>query len=119
LWPSGDFGDTQFSTLYPMNPQRRIKDGTLPLTNSVTYWASSASSFHPGGVNTAMLDGSVRFLKDTIDCWSIDPATILPIGLSQGGSPVLYSWDHKVLRFGVYQRLATRNFDDVVSDSDY
>ncbi len=25
------------------------------------------SSFHPGGVNAAMLDGSVRFIRDTID----------------------------------------------------
>jgi prepilin-type processing-associated H-X9-DG protein len=25
-----------------------------------------ASSFHPGGVNVGMLDGSVRFVKDSI-----------------------------------------------------
>jgi prepilin-type N-terminal cleavage/methylation domain-containing protein/prepilin-type processing-associated H-X9-DG protein len=118
LWPSGDFGDTQFSTLYPINPQKRVKDGSLPLTNTSLYWATSASSFHPGGVNCAMLDGSVRFLKDTIDCWAIDPATNLPIGLSQGGDPVLYSWGPD-LRFGVYQRLATRHYGDVVGASDY
>jgi prepilin-type processing-associated H-X9-DG protein len=72
---------------------------------------------HPGGANFAMLDGSVRFIKDTIDCWSIDPATNLPFGLSQGGSPVLYSCGPD-LRWGVYQKLATRNFGEVVSDSD-
>ena len=74
-----------------MNPQRTIKDGSLPFTDSL-YWTSSASSLHPGGANFAMLDGSVRFIKDTINCWSIDPATNLPPGLSQGGDPVLYSW---------------------------
>jgi prepilin-type N-terminal cleavage/methylation domain-containing protein/prepilin-type processing-associated H-X9-DG protein len=116
-WADGDIGDTNFSALYPINPQKKIQDGSLPFTDSL-YWASSASSLHPGGANFAMLDGSVRFLKDTIDCWPIDPATNLPPGLSQGGDPVLYSWGLD-LRFGVYQKLATRNFDDLISDSDY
>jgi prepilin-type processing-associated H-X9-DG protein len=117
-WADGDIGDTLFSTLYPTNPQRRVQDGSLPFTDSL-YWASSASSLHPGGANFAMLDGSVRFIKDSIDCWSIDPVTQLPPGLSQGGNPVLYSWDRNVLRWGVYQELATRNFEDLVSDGDW
>ena len=100
-----------------MNPQRRVKDGSLPFTESL-YWTSSASSLHPGGANFAMLDGSVRFIKDSIDCWTIDPATNLPPGLSQGGNPVLYSWGPD-LRFGVYQKLSTRNFGEVVSDGDW
>jgi prepilin-type N-terminal cleavage/methylation domain-containing protein/prepilin-type processing-associated H-X9-DG protein len=118
FWPSGDFGDGQFSMLYPLNPWKKIKDGTLPFTNSSLYWASSASSRHPGGANFAMLDGSVRFIKDSIDSWLIDPATSLPPGLTQGGNPVLYNWD-SVQRFGVYQRLATRDFSDIVGDNDY
>jgi prepilin-type N-terminal cleavage/methylation domain-containing protein len=51
-WPSGNLGDTQFSTLYPLNPQRKIKDGTVPFTSASLYWASSASSMHPGGANS-------------------------------------------------------------------
>ena len=65
-----------------------------------------------------MLDGSVRFIKDSIDSWTIDPATNLPPGLSQGGNPVLYSWGSS-LRFGVYQKLSTRAFSDFVSDGDF
>jgi prepilin-type processing-associated H-X9-DG protein len=113
-WADGDIGDTLFSTLYPLNPQRRIKDGSLPFTDS-QYWVSSASSLHPGGANFAILDGSVRFIKDSIDCWAIDPSTNLPIGLSQGGNPVLYSWKAD-FHWGVYQKIATRNLYDVVSD---
>jgi prepilin-type N-terminal cleavage/methylation domain-containing protein/prepilin-type processing-associated H-X9-DG protein len=116
-WADGDIGDTVFSTLYPMNPQRRIKDGSLPFTDTL-YWTSSASSLHPGGANFAMLDGSVHFVKESIDCWSIDPATNLPFGLSQGGNPVLYFCGPE-LRWGVYQKLATRNFSDLVGDGDY
>jgi prepilin-type processing-associated H-X9-DG protein len=117
-WADGDIGDTMFSTLFPMNPQDRVKDGSLPFTDSL-YWTSSASSRHPGGANFAMLDCSVRFIKNSIDCWTIDPATNLTRGLTQGGNPVLYSWDNKVLRWGVYQKLSTRKFNDFVSDSDW
>jgi prepilin-type N-terminal cleavage/methylation domain-containing protein/prepilin-type processing-associated H-X9-DG protein len=116
-WADGDIGDTSFSTLYPIYPQKKINDGLLPFTDSL-FWASSASSLHPGGANFAMLDGSVRFIKESIDCWSIDPATNLPPGLTQGGSPVLYSWGPD-LRFGVYQKLASRNFADFVSAGEY
>ena len=42
-----------------------MRDGestTLP-----TYAAVTARSFHPGGVSAMMLDGSVRFVKNTVD----------------------------------------------------
>ena len=40
-----------------------------------TYASLSASSYHPGGVNTLLADGSVRFIKNTISpftwrCWA-------------------------------------------------
>jgi prepilin-type N-terminal cleavage/methylation domain-containing protein len=116
-WADGDIGDTLFSTLYPINPHKRVKDGSLPFTNSL-YWPSSASSLHSSGANFAVLDGSVRFIKDTVDCWAIDPTTNLPPGLTQGGSSALYSWTAD-LRFGVYQRLATRNFNDLVPSGSF
>ena len=42
-----------------------------------------ASSYHPGGVNVGFLDGSVRFIKD-----SINPATWWAIG-TRGGREVV------------------------------
>ncbi|ODT97188.1 MAG: hypothetical protein ABS79_07650 [Planctomycetes bacterium SCN 63-9] len=41
-----------------------LRDGestTLP-----TYAAITTRSYHPGGVSVLMLDGSVRFTKDTV-----------------------------------------------------
>ena len=32
-----------------------------------TYMSLAASSYHPGGVNALMADGSVRFVKGTIN----------------------------------------------------
>jgi prepilin-type N-terminal cleavage/methylation domain-containing protein/prepilin-type processing-associated H-X9-DG protein len=64
-WFSGNYGDTLFTTMFPMNPLRRIPD----ISNEVLYGIDippsmqAASSRHPGGVHFAFCDGSVRFLK--------------------------------------------------------
>jgi prepilin-type processing-associated H-X9-DG protein len=42
-----------------------IRDGES--TTSPTYAAVTARSYHPGQVNVAMLDGSVRAVTDDID----------------------------------------------------
>ncbi len=46
-------------------------------------WSIAASSFHPGGVNVAFMDGSVKFVKSTInrDTWRA-------IGTKAGGEIV-------------------------------
>jgi prepilin-type N-terminal cleavage/methylation domain-containing protein/prepilin-type processing-associated H-X9-DG protein len=93
-WFSGYYGDTLFDVLYPLNVYRKVnvswRDWTLIF---------GCSSYHPGGANFAMADGSVRFIKDTISSWSFDPNNENP----WSGPP------------GTYQYLATYNGGEVIS----
>jgi prepilin-type N-terminal cleavage/methylation domain-containing protein/prepilin-type processing-associated H-X9-DG protein len=115
IWTSGFYGDTTFCTLFPMNPFRRTAQ--IPNDSRKSAYISGASSFHPGGCNFAFADGSVRFLKDTINTWPYDQTTGLPQGVTfDPAGP--YKLEPGV-RFGVYQALSTRSGGEVISASDY
>jgi prepilin-type processing-associated H-X9-DG protein len=115
-WFDGAYGDTLFRTLYPMNPQRKLTAGSTSVDASNAY-VEAASSFHPGGANFAFADGSVKFLKDTIDTWPFDQGTGLPIGVTgDPGTPYTLAPGR---RFGVYQALSTRNGGEVISADAY
>jgi len=113
-WTSGNYGDTLFCTLFPMNPFRKVSEiyGTNGDAQSAAY-ISAASSFHPGGANFAFMDGSVRFIKDTISTWPADQVTGVPLGVTfdPNGPYKLAS----SVRFEVYQALSTRNGNEVIS----
>ncbi len=76
-WITGNWGDTLVTALNPPNACDRVAAA------SVTAWTNSASSMHPSGVNVLMGDGSVRFIKDTIQTWPFNPMTGNPAGASQ------------------------------------
>ena len=117
-WNSAYYSDTMSHAFYPINAHRRNIGDSSSSDYDSDYVAMGASSFHPGGANVAFCDGSVRFLKDTVDSWAIDPATADPIGVSYNGSSRLYVIAPGS-KIGVYQALSTRNGGEVVGADQY
>jgi prepilin-type processing-associated H-X9-DG protein len=110
-WTSGNYGDSMFCTLFPMNPFR--KTSSINGDARTAAYISGASSMHPGGCNFAFADGSVRFLKETINTWPHNQTTGLPRGVAFD-SVGPYKLEPSV-SFDVYQALSTRSGGEVIS----
>jgi prepilin-type N-terminal cleavage/methylation domain-containing protein/prepilin-type processing-associated H-X9-DG protein len=117
-WGDGYAADTLFETMYPINPFNKLGDlstgGAVGNLGSVN--TASASSFHPGGANFGFADGSVRFLKDSINTWPINASTSFPNGASAPGGILTITPGTMI---GVYQALSTRNGGEVISSDAY
>jgi len=121
-WVSGDWGDTTFSTMFPPNFFKSIMeafpppDGTnvnaipskFPRSNNFNM---TAASNHPGGANFAFCDGSVRFIKDTVNSWNA--ATVQ---VSGGGGDFVYT---PTQPRGVFQALGSKAGGEIVSSDQY
>ncbi len=120
-WVSGSFGDTLFTTLYPMNPFGRVGDDPngdyfYSYDAQEDNFSIAASSFHPGGCNFGFLDGSVRFIKETINTWPYNTSNGTPTNVSYNPTTGLFSAGPPS---GVYQALSTRAGGEVVGSDQY
>lgn len=108
-WSSGDYGDTTFSSMFPPNYFKTYQDSfSIPqMQCRQGNWSMDSTSMHPGGANFAFADGSVRFIKDTVQSWN-------PKAITYSGG--VYTLTQP---YGVFQALTTRNGGEVISSDQY
>jgi prepilin-type N-terminal cleavage/methylation domain-containing protein/prepilin-type processing-associated H-X9-DG protein len=106
---TGNWGDTLITSLYPPNACDKVA------LVAMTAWTNSASSMHPGGLNVLMGDGSVRFVKDTIQTWAFNPISGNPVGASQNSQGAWVNLPPS----GVWQALSTRGGGELVGSDTY
>jgi prepilin-type N-terminal cleavage/methylation domain-containing protein/prepilin-type processing-associated H-X9-DG protein len=108
-WDLSWWAFRQFDTEYPINSHRKYGG----LISAGCWWlpVEAASSMHPGGANFVFCDGSVKFLKETINSWSIANTCDAPgitydaNGFEKMGTAVP----------GVYQKLSSKGGGEVIS----
>jgi prepilin-type N-terminal cleavage/methylation domain-containing protein/prepilin-type processing-associated H-X9-DG protein len=90
-----------------------------------SYSTSCASSMHPGGFNTAFTDGSVHFIKNTINSWPNATNTSGTNGLPYSAPANYYSGSGSSFTLtsaaviGVWQALGSKNWGEVISSDSY
>jgi prepilin-type processing-associated H-X9-DG protein len=120
-------------SMYGVNLWKRLPNTVAnPTTNYISYYspglplavAMSVGSFHPGGANIGMADGSVRFVKETIATF---PANALPAtnyatngpGPYYAGNGNTYGMFSSTTTMPVFNALSTRNGGEAISSDQY
>ncbi len=127
-WSGYNVGDSGvIASMWGVNPQKRF-----PVTqnNYISYYdpgvpialSMSVSSFHPGGANIGMGDGSVRFVKETVASF---PVNALPPTnyATNGPGPYYAGYNVYGMFYGtqmpVFNALSTANGGEVVTGDGY
>jgi prepilin-type N-terminal cleavage/methylation domain-containing protein/prepilin-type processing-associated H-X9-DG protein len=79
-WIDGHYGNTLYNHYYPPNPAGKWDCGN----GSHNKGLSTARSYHAGGVNVLLADGSVRFVRDSVNL----ATTWRPLATRAGGEVV-------------------------------
>jgi prepilin-type processing-associated H-X9-DG protein len=124
------------ASMYGVNPWKKFgMSGGMPQQFYISYydcgsngcgsvWATTASvgSFHPGGANVGMADGSVRFIKETIASFGFNAVPANNYATS-GPGPYLSGYNTYGMFPGtqmpIFNSLSTRNGGEVISTDQF
>jgi prepilin-type processing-associated H-X9-DG protein len=102
-WAAGNAYFAALSTILPPNSAVCVFGNSGSISAHLFPGIWSATSEHPGGVQVAMADGSVRFVTDNINTGNL--AAIAPTWDSGSGSP-----------YGIWGAMGSKDGGDVTGE---
>lgn len=115
-WFQAGFLFTVATTMQSPNYFNGMKYDAPGFKLAYTFIPNNLNSYHPGGVNALFCDGSVRFVKSSVQSWPVDPTSYWPVGSTQDNTLYFYT---NLPKTGVWQALSTRSGGEVISGGDY